>query len=260
MKKWILLMMVSALPIGMMAQDDDMYFVPTKEKLAKEKKNYGMPKNTYYSGSQRSVDDYNSRTLNQQRDAETPDVIDFSAVRGVYTDSLLYRGQAENDYPLTRQLSRFDDYTPSEAYWDGYRDGRWSSPWYSGRTYYPWYDVWYDPWYDPWYYPGSFYGSLYFGYHRPWGYYGYHHPWPYYGYGRPYVHVGGGNRQPRDTRPQNRRPQNLGGSNYGGYRTGGGSISSGGSFGGGSVSHGGGGGSFGGGRSASGGRSYGGKR
>ena len=56
MKKLLLLTVVAALPLGLMAQDDDMYFVPTKENVAKETKNYGMPKKTYYSGSNRSVE------------------------------------------------------------------------------------------------------------------------------------------------------------------------------------------------------------
>ena len=59
MKKLLLLTVIAALPLGLMAQDDDMYFVPTKENVAKETKNYGMPKKTYYSGSNRSVDEYN---------------------------------------------------------------------------------------------------------------------------------------------------------------------------------------------------------
>ena len=50
MKKFILLTVVAALPLTLMAQDDDMYFVPTKENVAKEVKSYGMPKGTYYSG------------------------------------------------------------------------------------------------------------------------------------------------------------------------------------------------------------------
>ena len=180
MKKWILLAAVCSLPLLMMAQDDDMYFVPTKENVAKEAESYGMPKNTYYSGSNRSVDDYNGR-------------LSSSVTR---IDSVGNEVETE-DYQYTRQLSRFDDYTPSQAYWEGYRDGRWASPWYYGRygwysTWYdPWYASWYDPWYnswyDPWYYGWSspwrygWYGSLY----RPWGYYG------YYGWYPPVYHVGG---------------------------------------------------------------------
>ena len=43
MKKLILLTVVAALPLTLMAQDDDMYFVPSKENVAKEAKTYGMP-------------------------------------------------------------------------------------------------------------------------------------------------------------------------------------------------------------------------
>jgi hypothetical protein len=179
MKKWILLTAVCSLPLYMMAQDDDMYFVPTKENVVKEAEHYGIPKNTYYSGSDRSVDEYNGRL------SSTVTPIDSL---GVELES--------DDYQYTRQLSRFDDYSPSQAYWEGYRDGRWSSPWYYGRygwysTWYdPWYSSWYDPWYDPWYYDG-YYGwtsswryGWYGSYYRPWGYYGYngwHTPIFYYG-------------------------------------------------------------------------------
>ena len=112
------------LPLSMLAQDDDMYFVPTKENLAKEAKMYGMPQNVYYSGSNRSVDDYNRRAqFSYPVDSTGNDIIDFSAVRGVYPDSAYSQPVENDDYALTRRMSRFDDYTPSEAYWDGYRAG-----------------------------------------------------------------------------------------------------------------------------------------
>ncbi len=184
MKKWILLAAVCSLPFGMMAQDDDMYFVPTKENVAKESKNYGMPSNTYYSGSNRSVDDYNGRLSS----SVTP--ID-SAGKEVEND----------DYKYTRRLSRFDDYTPSQAYWEGYRDGRWSSPWYYSRygLYSSWYDPWYNSWYDPWYvsWYDPWYDSWYYGGYYGWsswryGWYGsYYRPWGYYGYYTPIYYIGG---------------------------------------------------------------------
>jgi uncharacterized membrane protein YgcG len=97
------------------------------------------------------------------------DIIAFDGKRGVYPDS------AYTDYKYTRRMSRFDDYTPTEAYWEGYRDGRWTSPWYYS-SYYSWYDPWY---YDPWYY--GYYG-WYGGWYSP--YYTWYSPWryPYYGY------------------------------------------------------------------------------
>ena len=149
MKKLLLLTVVAALPLGLMAQDDDMYFVPTKENVAKETKNYGMPKKTYYSGSNRSVDEYNRSAWSSvvPIDSAGNDIIDFSAVRGVYPDSTYV--EATDDYKYTKRLSRFEGYTASDAYWEGYRDGRWTSPWYYS-SYYPWYDSWYY-WNDPWY-------------------------------------------------------------------------------------------------------------
>ena len=177
MKKWILLAAVCSLPLLMMAQDDDMYFVPTKENVAKEAETWGMPKKTYYSGSNRSVDDYNGRL------SSTVTPID-SLGKEVETD----------DYKYTRQLSRFDDYTPSQAYWEGYRDGRWTSPWYYGRygwysTWYdPWYISWYDPWYSSWYDP--WYDSWYYCSYGYYGYYGWASPWRY-GWYRPIYYYGG---------------------------------------------------------------------
>ena len=210
MKKWILLTVSAVLALPTMAQDDDMYFVPTKANVAKEKKSWGMPKDTYYSGSQRSVDDYNHAPHASVTpiDSAGNDIIDFSAVRGTYPKGEYAAHSVDNgDYKYTRRLSRFDDYSPSEAYWDGYRDGRWSSPWY-----YTTYSIWYDPWYDPWYYGRygwvGYYG--YYGYYRPWGWYGYYRPWRYYGgYYPRYYYVGG-----RSTY----RPTSIGG--YRGYSNG----------------------------------------
>ena len=188
MKKWILITAVCSLPLSLMAQDDDMYFVPTKENVDKDAENYGIPQNTYYSGSKRSVDDYNGRLSS----TVTP------------IDSLGKEVESD-DYKYTRQLSRFDDYSPSQAYWEGYRDGRWSSPWYYSRygwysTWYdPWYSSWYDPWYDSWYY-GS-YG--YYGWSSPWryGWYGsYYRPWGYYGYYAPIYYYGGRGHSVQHTR------------------------------------------------------------
>ncbi|MBQ4387007.1 MAG: hypothetical protein II822_05355 [Prevotella sp.] len=190
MKKLMMFLFVlGVLPVTVMAQDDDMYFVPTKENKAKEAKTYGMPTKTYYSGSQRSVDDYNRRAWTSATpiDSAGNDIIDFSAVRGVYPDSS-FTEVAADDYKYTRRMSRFDDYTPSQAYWEGYRDGRWMSPWYR-TSWYSWYD--YDPWYwdSPWYYGGyySWYSPWHYGYYRPWhyGYYGYYGPY-WYGGGRHY--------------------------------------------------------------------------
>lgn len=268
MRKWMLLTVLAALSLTITAQDDDLYFVPTKENVAKQKESYGMPKNTYYSGSQRSVDDYNKsiRSAITPIDSTGSDIIDFSAVKGTYPAGTLamsdMEGQLSNtaddgDFEYTKRLNRFDDYQLSEAYWDGYRDGRWSSPWY--------YSAWYDPWYDPWY--TGYYG--YYGpYYRPWGgYFYYHRPLGYYGWHVPRIYHTGRPGVPRPSRPVNHRPGisdnrpshnnsrsvSIGGSSFGGHRS---TSTGGGSFGGSRSS-----GSVGGGGNSSGGsRSFGGRR
>ena len=248
MKKLILLTVVAALPLTLMAQDDDMYFVPSKENVAKEAKTYGMPKNVYYSGSDRSVDEYNRRMWSKAEpiDSAGNDIIDFSAVRGVYPDSVVASGN--DDYKYTKRLSRFEGYTSaSDAYWEGYRDGRWSSPWYYS-SYYPWYDSWYY-WNDPWYY--GYYG-YYSSWYSPWYYGGYYRPWRYWGWYGPRYYARSYYRPNRDYQrvirsnpPAGNRTYNNGNHvTYSRGSFGNGSTMSRGSFGGGST-HSSGGGSFG---------------
>ena len=203
MKKLLLFsMLVIALPQTMSAQDDDLYFVPKKTsapQVAQDR--FGMPKDTYYSGSDRSVDEYNRRLKSRVEvldgDTTKSDIIDFSAEKGVYPDSL----QIE-DYKLTKRMSRFDDYRLADnaSFWAGYEAGRrdwgWHSPWYYSS--YGWYDPWYysswrwyDPWYDPWYYG-------YAGWYDPWYYrpgWGWGWSWRYPYYRPHYVVISGGGRR-----------------------------------------------------------------
>ena len=179
MVKWFLpFYLFTFLPLSMMAQDDDdMYFVPTKKTVERQQQTYGVPQYTYYPGSTRNVDEYNRRFQS--------DVCDTAM-----NDSVL------QDYTLTRQMSRWDGYEPTQSYWDGYADGRrdgaWHSPWFYNSLY-PWYDAyWYDPWYmdrwylyrgmyDPWYWSYGHYGYYgYAGWYGPY-YYGYGYYAPYYG-------------------------------------------------------------------------------
>ena len=213
MKKLLLLTVVAALPLGLMAQDDDMYFVPTKENVAKETKNYGMPKKTYYSGSNRSVDEYNRSAWSSvvPIDSAGNDIIDFSAVRGVYPDSTYV--EATDDYKYTKRLSRFEGYTASDAYWEGYRDGRWTSPWYYS-SYYPWYDSWYY-WNDPWYY--GYYG-YYSSWYSPWYYRGYYRPWRYWGWYGPRYYARGHYRPGQSRRFHITRPATTVDRTYGNGR------------------------------------------
>lgn len=187
MRKWFFISLIlGVVPLSMTAQDD-MYFVPSKKSAQRASASYGIPHNTYYSGSNRNVDEYNrhgshyavmpSDTLN--------DIISFNGEMGVYPDSVA------NDFELTRQMSRFDGYESDNSYWAGYAEGRrdawgWHSPW--------WYSSWYDPlyysWWDSWYYGwGGWYSpGFYHGYYG--GYYGWGWGWDWYpGY---YYYGGGG--------------------------------------------------------------------
>ena len=201
--KWVLpFYLFTFLPSSLMAQDDDLYFVPKKKKVV-----------------ERTVEQYP-----YVNDTLRNDVIDFSAERGVYPDSV------DEDFKITKQMSRFDDYrlADNEAFWAGYEAGRdswgWHSPWYYTR--FGWYDPWYYNswswrygWYDPWYY-----GSWRYGWYDPWyyGYAGWYDPWyyGYYGWGgyyRPSYVVVGGSYKPRIGTGTIRRDGSTGG-RYGGYR------------------------------------------
>ncbi len=186
MKKLVLLSILAAgMPAGLWAQDD-MYFVPTKELAEQTAREYGMPRETYYIGSTRSIDEYNRRgSMIEELDSLGNDSIRFDAVVGVYPDSTAL--EEPDDYRYTRRMNRFDGYEPSSEYWAGYYAGRysWHSPWYYGSLgYYPWYTGYYDyyyGYYDPWYYD-------YYGWYSPWRYSwygGYYSPWYYGGWYRP---------------------------------------------------------------------------
>ena len=213
MKRLLLISMIAAmLPLSLVAQDDDLYFVPTKKSVEKVTDNYGIPTAVYYSGSNRSIDEYNRRTKSHYEvigaDSTLNDTISFTAEKGVYPDSI-----SDEDFELTKKMSRFEDYRLSDydAFWAGYAAGRydwaWHSPWYYTR--YGWYDPWYygrwrwySGWYDPWY--AYWYDPWYYGWYDPW-YYGYGWYGPrYYGWysggsvGRPHVNTIGAGTIRRD--------------------------------------------------------------
>lgn len=225
MKKLLLLSVLAViLPSSVSAQDDDMYFVPTKKNVEKAKQDYGMPRDTYYSGSNRSVDDYNRRYVSTVQavdslgnviaaDSIGSDIIGFDGVAGVYPDSL-------GDYTYTRQMSRWDDYEWRDGYRAGYTDGRWGR-WGWSSYYYPyysgWYGGWYDPWYDPWYYGGWGYWG-YAGWYYPW--YGWGYPGYWHGYWHSGWYPGGGIAWARrSTGTRNHSSSGTGGYNYRRYNS-----------------------------------------
>lgn len=201
MKQLVLMSAMAVLALSATAQDD-MYFVPTKKNVEKSAAKYGIPEKTYYSGSKRSVDDYNRMAVRhgstvQGIDSLGNDIVDFDGVAGSYPDSLA--SATHEDYECTRHMSRFDDYD----WWDGYYAGQ-ASSW--------WYDPWMSPyWYDSWY--GYRWGWPYYGYYGSWywndpwywgGWYApYYHTHIYYGgghVGRPYANRGFSSRDFRGTR------------------------------------------------------------
>lgn len=201
----LLSLLLGAMPLTMMAQDDDMYFVPSKQTHERAASYREAPRSTYYCGSNRSVDEYNRRGSFGgshyevlSTDTTGNDIIQFSGERGVYPDSTM-----KEDFALTRQMARYDGYDADIAYREGYRDGAndswhstwffssyypwydsywyWNDPWYYRR--YGWYSTWYGPWYDPWYDP----------WYRPYGYYSYYRPYYYGGSARSRVYARNGN-------------------------------------------------------------------
>ena len=119
------------MPLSLMAQDD-MYFGSAK----KQKSTYRSassyepvsPAPVYHTGSKRGVDEYNRRGSSYDVLPQDSDIIDFSAVEGVYPDSTA-------DYSLTKKMARWEGYTPKQAYWEGYYDGSHDSwYWHSAGT------------------------------------------------------------------------------------------------------------------------------
>lgn len=223
MKKFVLLaVLVAAMPLTTMAQDDDLYFNPKqeakKEAALREQraKAYARVRAVrdslyaiYWSGSPRSVDEYNrnGRILSHYQGITTDslgnDIISFRLEKGVKPDSI-YDDEAfaqkfinqDEDFEYTRGLSRWDGYY-NPWFYDYYgvgpyywRSGYWGwrNPWRYGY-YAGWYDPWFDPFYDPWYYG---YAGWYGGWYSPWyGWGGYYNPWYWGGPMIGHVHYSG---------------------------------------------------------------------
>lgn len=185
MKKWLVLsVFMAALPLTMMAQDDDLYFNPKQEAkkaaeervqkaklLAAQRARQDSIYALYWSGSDRNVDEYNrggkllSHYQNIGADSLGNDIISFRVGKGVAPDSIYddeafaekYMRGMGDDFDCTRDLSRWDGfYDPwfysyygcGPYYWRS-SYWRWHNPWRYG-----YYAGWYDPWFDPWFDPG----------------------------------------------------------------------------------------------------------
>lgn len=194
-----------ALPLGMQAQDD-LYFVPTKANVDKSASDMGMPRDTYYSGSRRSIDDYNRRygSFVQPLDSAGNDIVDFDGRIGVYPDS---SSVDQQDYKYTRRMSKFDgyDWRERESYNAGYRAGR-ASSWYLDDPYY-WDYPYYYGYYSSWYWDYPYYHSWY----HPW----YHYSSWYYPYRPSYGIVWGGGYSPKSYAQHRFDSSNFSGARFG---------------------------------------------
>ena len=236
-KMYLLAILIAAMPLTSMAQDD-LYFNPKKEAKEKAEKKAALQKayeqqrarrdsiySLFWSGSNRGVDEYNrgghflSHYEKVGTDSLGNDIIQFHVGKGVAPDSIYddayfaqkYANQDE-DFARTRDMSRWDGYYDPWFYdYYGYgpyywrsRMWGWHNPWRYGY-YAGWYDPWFDPWYDPWYYG---YAGWYGGWYDPW-YYGWGGPWYWGGPMIGHVSYGGfaGNKRYNN-------PGNIDGANH----------------------------------------------
>ena len=229
-KLFLLFVLAGAMPLTMMAQDDDLYFVPSKKKVETTGSSVRntAERPTYYAGSNRDIDEYNRRGKFRSSyqmigtDSLGNDIIEFHEGTGIYPDTVFVDSMwmakngyndFDNDFTYSRRMSRWDDYYG------------WYDPWFYGHWgwrplgYYSWYDPWYygpygwySSWYDTWYY--GYYG---WGYPYGWGRYGWGYPYwhyPHYGWGggkifyANYGHTGTINRNGSVRSNNNRRSMN----------------------------------------------------
>ena len=94
MKKIVLLsVLAGVMPLTIMAQDDDLYFTPNKAEVETNSYKNTDRTPTYYSGSDRNVDEYNnygrfwSKYQEIGSDSTGNDIIHFTSGRGVDSDS-----------------------------------------------------------------------------------------------------------------------------------------------------------------------------
>ena len=123
-KLFLLFVLAGAMPLTMMAQDDDLYFTPSKKAVKTSSSvNHKPEKPTYYVGSSRDVDEYNRhgkfRSTYQKIGVDSlgNDIIEFQAGTGIYPDSTYVdtmwvspkkKYQDDEDYAYSRRMSRWD--------------------------------------------------------------------------------------------------------------------------------------------------------
>lgn len=188
MKKSLLFFMMTCVSaLSGYAQDDDVYFVPSKNATQQT-----------YTASDHYASDYTVLESGADNDtwyANRRSTVDVDAYnrRGSYSyavdttsnDEIYNQDYATDGGTYTTRIVRFHApgciVVASPWYWDIY-DNYWFDPWYSWSWGWGWRYSWYDPWYS-WGWHG-WYGG--------WGWnWGWHHPWYGGWHGGDWAHHGG---------------------------------------------------------------------
>lgn len=182
----LLSVLLAAIPLGMMAQDD-LYFNPAVDKDEVKSTVTDCDGAPYYGGLDMSDDEYNRRhTLGSYyqkigTDSLGNDIIGFYGADGtlstdtVYPFSSPYAFDDDDDFAYSRRMGRFDNFY---GWYDPYFSNYWYDPWYANS--------WAWGWRSPWYYD-SLWGWPYYAswsWRYGWGgsYWAWHYP-RYWGYG-----------------------------------------------------------------------------
>ena len=183
MKRLLLVLSIAGLSFQWAAaQDDDLYFTPTKDPEPVVKGHAGYNE-AYANRVYRNVDEYNRagryRSHYQKIDGTTNDIITMNGVGAdtTYVDTIFYGPEAnwgryyddaDNDFRYSRMIN-FD--------WWG-----WPNYWGYNYMYSPyWWTYDFNYWGDPWMAGYGNWGWPYYGFYPRWGYYDrYGWGWPYY--------------------------------------------------------------------------------
>ena len=185
---FISLIALCTVSVGSFAQNDDLYFVPSRSAKTTATPPSGVPSSSYqpigtpnegYWAEGRGNDHWDVDAYNR-RGAYADSLNADSLYQSMYADSLsLYAGGS--GYDCTERIIRFHSPSPgvcvsSPYYVDFYYDTYWYDPWYRSSWYWGVYDPWWG-WgygYSPYWYSG-WYG--WYGWYNPW-----YHPWydPYW--------------------------------------------------------------------------------
>lgn len=142
----LLSVLLAAIPLGMMAQDD-LYFNPAVDKDEVKSTVTDCDGAPYYGGLDMSDDEYNRRhTLGSYyqkigTDSLGNDIVGFYGADGtlstdtVYPFSSPYAFDDDDDFAYSRRMGRFDNFY---GWYDPYFSNYWYDPWYANSWAWGW--------------------------------------------------------------------------------------------------------------------------